>query len=161
MSIFGLMVFRVLHHAYKSDTVSQSRLPPLPPPPRYFLLRKASRPQLLQEILDVRKRMRGCPTSGRVTIVITDIENYSGLMKANSEVAIKALIIHNNLIEKAKFQVWTSMDRLMLLDASASLLMCCCLCPCQNFGYVIEQEGDSFSIAFEDAQDAISFSLQV
>ena len=31
----------------------------------------------------------------------------------------------------------------------------------QNFGYTVEQEGDSFSIAFEDPRDAVTFALQV
>lgn len=30
-----------------------------------------------------------------------------------------------------------------------------------NFGYVVEQEGDSFSVAFEEAKDAVQFCLQV
>ena len=48
------------------------------PGPRYFLLRRASRPQLLQEILDVRKSLKKCPNSGTVSVVVTDIENYTG-----------------------------------------------------------------------------------
>jgi hypothetical protein len=30
-----------------------------------------------------------------------------------------------------------------------------------NVGWVIEQEGDSFSVAFHDAEDAVAFTLQV
>ena len=45
-----------------------------------------------------------------------------------------ALVAHNNLIEKAK---WA------------------------NFGSVIEQEGDSYSLIFEEAGDAVKFCLQV
>ena len=44
----------------------------------YFLIRKASRPALLQDILDVRKRKRGVPTGGKVSVVVTQIEGYSG-----------------------------------------------------------------------------------
>ena len=31
----------------------------------------------------------------------------------------------------------------------------------QNFGHTVEQEGDSFSIVFEDPGDAVKFCLQV
>ena len=44
----------------------------------YFLIRKASRPALLQDILDARKRKRGVPTGGKVSVVVTNIEGYSG-----------------------------------------------------------------------------------
>jgi class 3 adenylate cyclase len=30
-----------------------------------------------------------------------------------------------------------------------------------NVGWVIEQEGDSFSVVFHDAEDAVAFTLQV
>lgn len=33
---------------------------------------------LLQAYVDIRKRLRGAPTSGRVSLVVTDIESYSG-----------------------------------------------------------------------------------
>ena len=45
-----------------------------------------------------------------------------------------ALITHNNLLQKAKFT---------------------------NFGYTLEQEGDSYSIMFHEAADAVKFCLQV
>ena len=33
---------------------------------------------MLQRIIDMRKRLKGPPTSGMVTLVITDIEGFSG-----------------------------------------------------------------------------------
>ena len=47
-------------------------------PCRYFLLRRANRPQVLQNIIDMRKRLKGVPTSGTVSIAVTDIEDFSG-----------------------------------------------------------------------------------
>jgi hypothetical protein len=46
----------------------------------------------------------------------------------------KALGIHNNMVRKAR---WTA------------------------FGYTVEQEGDSYTLCFYDAVDAVSFCLQV
>ena len=31
----------------------------------------------------------------------------------------------------------------------------------QNFGFTVEQEGDSYSIMFQEAVDAVKFCLQV
>jgi hypothetical protein len=33
---------------------------------------------LLQAYVDIKKRLLGAPTSGRVSLVVTDIESYSG-----------------------------------------------------------------------------------
>ena len=46
---------------------------------RFFFLRRAGRPQVLQNIIDMRKRLKGVPTSGTVSIVVTDIEDFSGV----------------------------------------------------------------------------------
>ena len=59
---------------------------------------------------------------------------HADLMKASPELMMPALITHNNLLQKAK---WT------------------------NFGYTLEQEGDSYSIMFHEAADAVKFCLQV
>ena len=56
------------------------------------------------------------------------------LMKTTPDLMMPALITHNNLLQKAK---WT------------------------NFGYTLEQEGDSYSIMFHEAADAVKFCLQV
>lgn len=56
------------------------------------------------------------------------------MMKEKPELASEALILHNNLIRKAK---WA------------------------NIGFTIEQEGDSYCIAFHDPADAAKFCLQV
>ena len=45
---------------------------------RFFLLRRASRPAVLQNIIDMRKRLKGAPTTGMVSVVVTDIEDFSG-----------------------------------------------------------------------------------
>ena len=34
-------------------------------------------------------------------------------------------------------------------------------CAMQNFGYTVEQEGDSFALVFEEPSDAVKFCLQV
>jgi hypothetical protein len=33
---------------------------------------------LLQAYVDIKKRLHGAPTSGKVSLVVTDIESYSG-----------------------------------------------------------------------------------
>ena len=33
---------------------------------------------LLQSVLDMRKRLKGAPLSGMVSVVVTDIEGYTG-----------------------------------------------------------------------------------
>lgn len=45
---------------------------------RFIILRRASRPAVLQNIIDMRKRLKGAPTSGVVSIVMTDIEDFTG-----------------------------------------------------------------------------------
>ena len=37
-------------------------------------LQRSARPQLLQDVIDLRKRLRGAPTGGTVSIVVTDIQ---------------------------------------------------------------------------------------
>ena len=91
------------------------------------------RPKVIQNILDTQKRSKGPPTSGMISIVTTDIEGFSDLMKSSPDLMMPALLIHNNLIQKAKFA---------------------------NFGYTIEQEGDAYSIVFEKSSDAVKFCLQ-
>lgn len=54
--------------------------------------------------------------------------------------------------------------------------LCCCCCCFQalllhnqvmrhacydNIGFVLEQEGDSYTLAFHEPQDAVAFTLQV
>lgn len=46
----------------------------------------------------------------------------------------QALLLHNNLIKHAVYD---------------------------NVGWVVEQEGDSFSVVFHDPEDACAFTLQV
>ncbi|GAX78935.1 hypothetical protein CEUSTIGMA_g6375.t1 [Chlamydomonas eustigma] len=82
---------------------------------------------------DMNKRAKGPPTNGRISIVVTDIEGFSDLMKSSPELMMSALITHNNLIQNAKFS---------------------------NYGYTIEQEGDSYTMLFEDPVDAVKFCLQ-
>ena len=58
----------------------------------------------------------------------------SDLMKAAPELMTEALNLHNAVIRKAR---WTT------------------------FGYIIEQEGDSFTLCFYEAIDAVTFALMV
>ncbi len=58
----------------------------------------------------------------------------AALLKAHPEPMMTAILMHNDLIQKAR---------------------------ADNFGHVIEQEGDSFCIAFSDSYDAVKFCLQV
>ncbi|GAX78738.1 hypothetical protein CEUSTIGMA_g6175.t1 [Chlamydomonas eustigma] len=99
----------------------------------FFVFRKGSRLQVLQNMIDMHKRLKGAPTSGMVSIVVTDIEGFSNLMKRAPELTMRALLIHNNVIDKARTT---------------------------NFGHILEQEGDSYAVAFEDAADAVKFCLQ-
>jgi hypothetical protein len=96
---------------------------------RYFFRQRGYRPAVLQKIIDMRKRLRDPPTSGQVSIVVTDIEDFSSkllsrngryaqlqhshipdltmfpdLMKASPELMMPALITHNNLMLRAKAQ---------------------------------------------------------
>lgn len=47
---------------------------------------------------------------------------------------LQALLLHNSVIKHAVYQ---------------------------NVGWVVEQEGDSFSVVFHEAEDAVAFTLQV
>ncbi len=141
----------------------------------------------------MRKRISGAPQGGVLSIVVTDIEGFSGgfvaipgvrsselslslsapclsyssssysclplpfiletsfpssssssskllpllhaeMMKRTPELMMPALVTHNNLIRIAK---WS------------------------NYGFTIEQEGDSYAIVFREASDAVKFCLQV
>ena len=92
-----------------------------------------SRSKLMQEFFDAQRRAKGPPISGQVSIVVTDIEGYSNMMKASPEACMLAVILHNNLLQKARHSC---------------------------FGYVIESEGDSFSLLFESPVDAVKFCIQ-
>lgn len=49
-------------------------------PPQFcirFVLKRGRRPELLQNMLDLRKRLRGVPKGPKVSIVVTDIEDFS------------------------------------------------------------------------------------
>jgi class 3 adenylate cyclase len=70
---------------------------------------------------------------GRLSLVITDVEGFSKLMAENPEAATAALSAHNGVLRAA---AWAAA------------------------GYVLEQEGDSFTIVFYEAADAAQFALQ-
>ena len=76
--------------------------------------RRKGRPILVQSMLNMRKRVKGEPTGGVITVVNTDIEGYSNLMKQSPALMTRALNLHNNVIRKARWN---------------------------NFGYTVEQEG--------------------
>jgi hypothetical protein len=56
------------------------------------------------------------------------------IFKRAPEVMFRALVMHNSVIRTAKYA---------------------------NCGFVLEQEGDSFTLAFYNAFDAVAFCLQV
>lgn len=92
------------------------------------------RPAALRRVALMAKRARGPPSGdGRVTVVVTDIEGYSDLMKAVPDLMTTALGMHNTAIRRAAFA---------------------------NAGAVLEQEGDSYTVAFYDPLDAAVFCLQ-
>ena len=47
------------------------------------------------------------------------------------------------------------------LNLDCHLLSNGCIRSLQNFGFTVEQEGDSYSIMFQEAVDAVKFCLQV
>eukprot|EP00878_Enallax_costatus_P004317 GHUV01004548.1.p1 GENE.GHUV01004548.1~~GHUV01004548.1.p1 ORF type:complete len:1095 (+),score=312.31 GHUV01004548.1:392-3676(+) len=100
----------------------------------------ATRPAWLRERLMQQKRMKGAPKCLKpgdkvsVSIVVTDVKDFSELTRRCPELMNKAMGGHNNILRKA-------------CHAHA--------------GYVMDQEGDSWTVAFHDAEDAVGFSLQV
>ncbi|KAI8472451.1 MAG: hypothetical protein J3K34DRAFT_519781 [Monoraphidium minutum] len=81
-----------------------------------------------------RKRQLGVPKEGDTAyVVVTDIEGYSVLMKTSPSLTTKALSMHNAVLRKA---------------------------VAENAGNVFDQEGDSWGVAFYEAQDAVTFCLQ-
>ena len=90
---------------------------------------------MLQNLIDMRKRLKGPPQGGVVSIVVTDIQGFSDLMKRQPELTVAALLIHNNLLQKAKWD---------------------------NFGSIIEQEGGECMLG-RDAHKppALSRGMQV
>ncbi|WIA42187.1 hypothetical protein OEZ86_009450 [Tetradesmus obliquus] len=100
----------------------------------WMRLAVALRPRWRREKELAEARRRGVPCGGPATIVVTDIEAYSELMAANAPLTTKALGVHNAILRRA---------------------------TCAHAGTVIEQEGDSWSVAFHSAMDAVAFCLQV
>ena len=95
-------------------------------------------------------------------------------MKLSPALMNSALILHNNIIRKAKFQVRAlAASHCHAIHASIyprpcmvtrklhnTLFVVCVRAP-QSFGFTVEQEGDSYSIIFLEAVDAVKFCLQV
>jgi class 3 adenylate cyclase len=85
------------------------------------------------------KRSKGPPNAKPgdkvlISVVVTDVKDFSDLTRRYPEVMNKAMGGHNNRMRKA-------------CHAHA--------------GHVLDQEGDSWTIAFHDAEDAVAFALQV
>jgi len=80
-----------------------------------------------------RRRARGAPTKGSASLVFTDIEGYTAVMKAMPREGASALRLHMDVLRRARFD---------------------------NCGHTAEQEGDSFALVFSHAIDAVSFCLQ-
>lgn len=109
------------------------------------------RPQVIQTILDAQKRSKGPPTSGMISIVTTDIEGFSDLMKTSPDLMMPALLIHNNLIQKAKFANFGyTIEQVGMLPGPSPVMT----------DLLLEQEGDAYSIVFEKSSDAVKFCLQ-
>eukprot|EP00775_Hariotina_reticulata_P013223 gene13223-13354_t len=81
-----------------------------------------------------KSRLKGIPKDCLASIVVTDVEHYSDLMQRDASLCMRAMGTHNGIMRKA-------------VTAHA--------------GHVIEQEGDSWSIAFHRPVDAVAFCLQV
>jgi len=105
-----------------------------------WLLYLRTKPRWLRERIMQGKRTCGAPRCTKpgekvtVSIVVTDVKDFSELTRHYPELMSKAMGGHNNILRKA-------------CHAHA--------------GYVLDQEGDSWAVAFYDAEDACGFSLQV
>uniref|UniRef100_A0A383VNF8 Guanylate cyclase domain-containing protein n=1 Tax=Tetradesmus obliquus TaxID=3088 RepID=A0A383VNF8_TETOB len=99
-----------------------------------------TQPRWLRERVMQAKRLQGAPRAGKpgdrvaVSIVVTDVKGFSALTRQYPDAMIKAMGGHNNIMRKACHM---------------------------HAGYVLDQEGDSWAVAFHDADDAVAFSLQV
>ncbi|KAF8059749.1 CSN6 [Scenedesmus sp. PABB004] len=93
----------------------------------------ALRPRWRREQELAAHRAAGMPAGGPASLVVTDIESYSELMASNAPLATKALGIHNAVLRRA---------------AAA------------HAGHVVEQEGDSWTVAFHTPLEAAAFCLQ-
>jgi hypothetical protein len=130
-------------------------------------------------------RKRGVPCGGPASIVVTDIEAYSGearhcgadlcvlVLKRGGRLLSAAPIMsnHKRPVASAHYQF------LVLCVAFAAELMAANAplttkalgmhnailrrAASAHAGHVIEQEGDSWSVAFHTAMDAVAFCLQV
>lgn len=99
-----------------------------------------TRPRWLRERTLQAKRSKGAPKASKpgskvlVSIVVTDVKDFSDLTRRFPELMNKAMGGHNNILRKA-------------CHAHA--------------GHVMDQEGDSWTIVFHAAEDAAAFALQV
>ena len=66
-------------------------------------VQRGARPQLLQDMIDLRKRLRGAPTDGTVSIVVTDIQGT----KYKYEGACLAFWLQDRLLPKDSFILFT------------------------------------------------------
>ncbi len=93
----------------------------------------------LSHLLAQAKRSKGPPKAKPgdkvlISIVVTDVKDFSDLTRRYPELMNKAMGGHNTMMRKA-------------CHAHA--------------GHVMDQEGDSWTVAFHDAEDAVAFALQV
>ena len=58
---------------------------------RFFLFKRGRRPELLQNMLDLRKRLRGVPKGPKVSIVVTDIEDFSSESDGHLQFVVRGL----------------------------------------------------------------------
>lgn len=57
----------------------------------------------MRSALLVRKRLRGAPAGGKVSLVVTDIESYTAMMKAHPAAAAVALEQHFEVLRQARW----------------------------------------------------------
>lgn len=90
------------------------------------------RQQLSKKEVDAKRSLPDPQPGSRMSFLVTDIEGYSSLMRWKPALMRDALITHNNLMLETKWQ---------------------------NYGSIVDQEGDSFVLVFREAFDAVSFAL--
>ncbi|GAX74576.1 hypothetical protein CEUSTIGMA_g2025.t1 [Chlamydomonas eustigma] len=99
----------------------------------YLCYHRSSRPYFVQAFVDMRKRLRGEPSEGVITVVHVAVEGCKELTAMPVSLFKQSMIILEEAVKKAR---WTS------------------------FGYILDKtDAGSFSIGFSEAMDATVFTL--
>lgn len=139
----------------------------------------------MQAYADVKKRVQGAPSSGKVAVVVTDIESYSGELKQlNGPLQLGHYLLYSSpaVYSAVCLKNYSSLHlsplkvTVTLFLHAAELMVAMPLvmgrsmshhnnvirkAAWTHFGFVIGQEGDSFILVFQDPLDAVAFCLQV